>query len=240
MKKLLILTGILAASSHGSTTYASDRAASASESLRPKPRGGCWRILFSCCCQAQNVDLAVSTVIIVHRALESMLASTTPGVVREIYLLCQNVAYVLSDTAVATLTEQGFLDEHGNLKKGWREHIKSILTHDGSSKSPEAFYFEQSIEDLIEQHPEHRIALIDAATNRNADISQDLKTLLFQQYQLIKSPTGISLNDIDIIVAGIYKEEERRFATANRATGPSSRSYGATTSSTRFRLRPIE
>ena len=241
MKKLFVLIGILAVSTHGSTAYASSRVESGSGSTRPKPHGGCWRILFSCCCQASTVDLAVGTVVIVHRALEAILASSTPEVVREIYLLCQNIAYVLSDTAVTTLNEKGFLTELGNLKDGWREHIRSLLVHDESAASPEAFYLEQRTEDLIAQHPEHRLTLIEAAINRNPHISADLIALLYQQYQLIKSPTAISLDDIDAIVAAIHKEEERAFATAKHVHGAAtSRASGTISSPMRFRLLPIE
>lgn len=237
MKKLFILAGILAMVANGSTAVASD-----GKKTVPQPRGGCLRVLFSCCCTAPTVDVAVGIVTIVHRGLEAILASSTPAVIREVYLLCENAAYALSDIAVSTLTEQGFLDGRGNLKEGWREHIKLLLIPDGSSSSPEAFYFEQRIEDLMDQHPEAILKLIEAALNRNAALVTDIAPLLNKKYQLSKFSESISLEEIDAIVTAIHKEQERQQAAATKPASTAisrAHTYKQAAPQVRFRLRAI-
>lgn len=238
MKKLLFIVGTIAAVITISTTFASDRKeskrteAAPTRSESPEPscrRCGLWRICFSCCCKPKNVERALVSLDIIHAAIEVVLLGT-PGAIREIYLLCQSAGYALSRVAVRILRDNGFLDKDGNIKEGWRDHILQLLAHDGTAANSQVFYFDQSIEDLVERYPEVARQLLIASAAHNVYIPAMLTTLLHDQYQLIAQPTKITLEELTTISTAI---------TSARSASERATRSGLDSPPSRFRLRLV-
>lgn len=210
MKKIIVLALILL-STETTPLLASARQHGTSHARDKSPEPSChscglWRVLFSCCCKPKVVEAALVSIDIVHAAIEVVLLGA-PGAIREIYLLCQSAGYALSRAAVDVLNSQGFLDDRGNLKPGWREHILQLLSHDGTAAGPEEFYFEKSIEDLKIRYPEIIYQLEIAAKAENVYVPEMLTTLLHDQYHLIGVPSKITLEEMHTIVNALKKED---------------------------------
>lgn len=198
------------------------------------PRGGCLRVLFSACCtDPLTVDTAVTVAQVVHTALEALM-ELAPFGIREVYLLCQSGAYALSKAAVAALTAQGFLDEYGNLKPGWRELILRLLNHDGTAPDAQTFYFEQGIEDLYCRYPAIVAALQEYYRREDLYVDHIITSLLCSQYRLISSPTKITQEELATLIAAFdkYRPSGRGSALRTRATGEEP-------APSRFRIRPL-
>lgn len=213
MKKLVALAGMLAAFTQSSIILASDRPAT----TNPQGPRSLWRTLFSCCCTDATADIAEGVIEAVHMGLEVILAAN-PGAVREIYLVCQRAEYALSDFTLDLLNRNGFLDERGDFKPGWKNHIKELLTHNGAPAGKEGFHLVQCIQDLVNKHPDAVADLEGAVAGKNKYLDATAR-LLNEQYGLTQSPQTITPDELARIAEQIQKERAGTSVPATRAHG---------------------
>ena len=214
MKKISILTGVLYCVFAAQTTLFSadskperipNRAPSTHLKLqtggsRAVGKGGCCRIMLSCCFRPTLVDPFVEDAMILHSIL-NYLIRWAPSQLRELYLLCQNSLFFLSDLAAKQLDELGLLDDSGNIKEGWRDMILNMLRLPTDTDiHPCVCYFQQAVIDLTNRFPE---IIAELRTQLDADelsIDPEILKVLHIKYKLIYSENHITTDEIDKIL----------------------------------------
>lgn len=206
----------------------------AADATRPQPRpGGLLRACFSCCCKASTVDDAITGLAAAHAIISTIIATTAPDVVRELYLKCCNAAYALSDAAVGALTSHGLLDRDGNLKPEWRSIVMSLLRHDGSVATT-VFHLLKSVEDLLVRAPEIVAELERQLAASSVELSPAALAKL-NEYGLLASKTGATLEEIRTILQTVQRVRDAMSA-ASAAAGTRA-GYGA--GLPQFRVAPM-
>lgn len=181
-------------------------------------RGGCCRVFISCCLKPKLVDTFVEDAIILHTIL-NYLIQYTPNHIRELYLLCQNSLYVLSDLAAKQLDELGLLDNTGNIKKGWGDMILNMLKSPSNKDTHSSVsYFEQAVIDLKNQFPEIIAALHTQLDANELHIDEEILKTLHSRYKLIHSQSTITLDEIGKILTTLDNEEATYRHPTSRAT----------------------
>ena len=214
MKKISILTGVLYCVFAAQTTLFSadskprrlpNRAPSGyfkpeTGGSRAVGNGGCCRIMLSYCLKPRLVDTFVEDAIVLHTIL-NYLIRWAPSQVRELYLLCQNGLFLLSDRAAKKLNELGLLDDSGNIKEGWRDMILNMLRLPADTDiHPCVCYFQQAVIDLTNRFPEIIAELRTQLDAEELSIAPEILTILHSGYKLIYSENRITTDEIDKIL----------------------------------------
>lgn len=154
---------------------------------------------FSCCnCKESTAERAATIATEVGSTVNTILGNILPPGILQIYLLCTNAAYYGSMGIMMYLQHFGLLDERGRLKPDAK---KIFLEKIEWMSDPETKY-KESVRDLSLRFPKIIARLKGQQHSRNRYNTSDMITSkLFTEYELIASPTNISPEEINAILA---------------------------------------
>lgn len=191
-----------------STLYCTNRDVSAKgrleevHAVRTEPN--CLIMCFqSCCgCKKDTAERVAGVASKIGSGINTIMDKFSPPGILQIYLLCKNAAYYAAEGVMMILQKNDLLDGDGKLKPD----AKTLFLDRIGWEQDEETRFAKGVEDLQLRFP--KIIECLRRAHRGASVTRDnvysisgmITSKLYSEYELIKSPTQISHDEIEKIL----------------------------------------